>query len=373
MPDDDDILQTAMTVEVPDEDVGDTNFAPQPKKAEGGPVGEDDLRRQIASLQKKARDSEKRATEVQQQLGEAQRRATEEIRQSREAAATSRRSQVDTARGAIEAMISEADAAMKEAKAAYQRAFEAGDSAAVADAQERMIQINGSRQENLRRRDALPSEEQLKTEEEQITQPKDPSKMTNQEKFEAYVTQFNPASQNWLRKHPECVTDTRLNRKILRLHQEATEDHGMEPESEDYFAFIDGKMGYGPVSDREVFDDGGGDRALRANPRVARQETPKMPQGSDGGGRQYTPNRAQTSITRAAPVRGGDTARAVMGGKREVALTQGEIEQATDGTIYWLPHDAPKPNMVGEPIGVNEMARRKMLMQKAGRYMNTGE
>ena len=109
-----------------------------------------------------------------------------------------------------------------------------------------------------------------------------------------------------------------------------------------------------------------------------------MASGTDGGGRQYTPQRAQTpvarreigapTITRSAPVRGGDTARGVIGGRREIGLTAGEIQQATDGTIPWRPHDAPKPEMVGEPIGTTEFARRKMLMMREGRYMsNQGE
>lgn len=372
MADEDDVMTPVMTIEVPEEHLENTNFAPAQKKAANGPVGEDDLRRQIASLQRKAHESEQKATAAQQQLNEAQRRATEEIRQSREAAATSRRSQVDTARGAIEAMIQEADAAMVEAKAAYRRASESQDYAAAADAQERMMAISNSRQENLRRRDALPSDEQLKTEESAITQPKDPSKMTVQERIDNYIGQFNAPTQTWLRKHPECVTDTKLNRKILRLHGEATEDQGLEPESDEYFAFIDSRMGYARVRDEDVFADGGGDDALRARPqpKPRQEEQPRMSQrGTDGGGRQYTPQRAQTSIQRSAPVRGGDTNRTVMGGaRREVDLTAGEIQQATDGTIPWRVHDAPEPSMVGEPIGINEYARRKMLMTKDGRY-----
>jgi hypothetical protein len=200
--------------------------------------------------------------------------------------------------------------------------------------------------------------------------------MTNQEKFDAYVSQFNAASQNWLRKHPECVTDPRLNRKILRVHQEAVEDQGLEAETAEYFDYVDQRMGYAPAEDDVSLDDGGGDQSLRATPRPQQRQERQMPQnqrGSDQGAAQYTQNRAQSPVMRSAPVRGGDTARAVQGGRREITLTAGEITHATDGTIPWREHDAPEPSMVGEPIGTKEYARRKLLMGKAGRYMSNGE
>jgi hypothetical protein len=58
---------------------------------------------------------------------------------------------------------------------------------------------------------------------------------------------------------------------------------------------------------------------------------------------------------------------------RRVSLTQGEIQNATDGTLQWNYDDPSGKNRwkKGDPIGVNEMARRKAAM--APRYMAPNE
>ena len=108
-------ITEVQTFNVPDEELEDTNYVPPPPKEEqpkerrnGGALGEDALRNQIAALQRKAQDSEKRASEAVQQLNDVRRQSTEEVTRSRQEVASSRRSQVDTARAAIDACIERA-------------------------------------------------------------------------------------------------------------------------------------------------------------------------------------------------------------------------------------------------------------------------
>lgn len=51
--------------------------------------------------------------------------------------------------------------------------------------------------------------------------------------------------------------------------------------------------------------------------------------------------------------------------KVSVNLSPNEVKSATDGTIVWN----TGPNK-GKPIGTQEMARRKALLQRDGKYSN---
>ena len=52
----------------------------------------------------------------------------------------------------------------------------------------------------------------------------------------------------------------------------------------------------------------------------------------------------------------------------EVRLTAGEARAATDGSVVWT-YDDPKGKFKkNDPVGTQEYARRKLAMQKQGRY-----
>ena len=52
-------------------------------------------------------------------------------------------------------------------------------------------------------------------------------------------------------------------------------------------------------------------------------------------------------------------------GKVSVQLKPNEVKSATDGTIVWN----SGPNK-GKPIGTQEMARRKAILERDGKYGN---
>jgi len=75
---------------------------------------------------------------------------------------------------------------------------------------------------------------------------------------------------------------------------------------------------------------------------------------------------------RSAPVRGGG---GNCGSSSKVSLTEGEVRAAEDGTHLWNVGQVyngrvlqPNDKMVGEPIGIQEFARRKRTMMAEGRY-----
>ena len=58
---------------------------------------------------------------------------------------------------------------------------------------------------------------------------------------EALASQLTPRSADWVRRHPQCVTDQRLYQKMIAAHNLAVAD-GYVPDSDDYFDFIEDTM-----------------------------------------------------------------------------------------------------------------------------------
>lgn len=380
----------AEVVEVPAEDLEDTNFEPKPeplaKVADDAPrrrdiPGRSDLQRQIDRLTRSNQDFEQRAKTADEQLAATRRRASEEVGKARQETAQTRLDAVETSRVSLDTAIQENEAGITAAKKELSQAFSAGDGDAVAEAQARISDLTVARHENMRRRDTLPSKDQLAAEVEQTTKPKDPSKMTVEERFEDYLSRFHPRSQQWLRKHPEFATDARLNRKVSRAHEDAV-DAGIEQNSDEYFNFIDEKLGFKEASDDDYFEEDGDPPPRREQRQERREPRERDVQnrrgsieqgGSDRGARQFTEQRNNRPM-RSAPVRGGGGSGGGDGRRVSVALTAGESEAATDGTLQWN-YDGPVDPSTGnpryrkgDPIGRTEMARRKMLMKKNGRY-----
>jgi hypothetical protein len=61
---------------------------------------------------------------------------------------------------------------------------------------------------------------------------------------EAFASRLTPRSASWVRSHPQCVTDPRLNQKMIAAHNIAVAD-GFEPDSDDYFNFVEQTVGIG--------------------------------------------------------------------------------------------------------------------------------
>ena len=148
---------------------------------------------------------------------------------------------------------------------------------------------------------------------------------------------MTPKSAAWLRAHPECVTDPKMNARMLAAHNLALADD-IPVESQEYFDRIE--AGIKPVK--------------------AQQQQKQQEKAPNGDGRR--PSSAAAS--------GGNAGGGLNGGATTVKLTAREAASATDGTLVWN-YDDPtgqKRFQKGDPIGLAEMARRKHEGQKAGLY-----
>lgn len=68
-----------------------------------------------------------------------------------------------------------------------------------------------------------------------------PAPVVNSDPVEALASQLSPRSADWVRKHPECVTDQRMYQKMIAAHQLATAE-GYALDSDDYFDSIEGTL-----------------------------------------------------------------------------------------------------------------------------------
>lgn len=135
---------------------------------------------------------------------------------------------------------------------------------------------------------------------------------------EELASQLSPRSADWVRRHPQCVTDPRMYQKMVAAHNLAVAD-GYQPDSDDYFGVIEDTL------------------------RINRRQATEYDEDPTSGAAKVTQRRAPP----AAPVsRNGNGT----GSRNSAHLTREEKETARD-------------------LGMTEeaYARNKALLKKEGR------
>lgn len=110
----------------------------------------------------------------------------------------------------------------------YAEAIEAGDYQAAAKIQRTISQNEAKLLQLENGRAAMQSRPRQPV--VQVPQQSDP--------VERFAAQLSPRSADWVRRNPQCVTDPRLNQKMIAAHNLAVAD-GYEPDSDDYFGYIE--------------------------------------------------------------------------------------------------------------------------------------
>jgi hypothetical protein len=137
---------------------------------------------------------------------------------------------------------------------------------------------------------------------------------------EQFASQLSARSAEWVRNNPQCVTDPRLQQKMVAAHNLAVAD-GYQPDTDDYFGFIEDTLRLN----------------RRSNDRQEQEVDSPLSSASKSVSRQAAPA--------AAPVN-----REGNGRQNIVRLTPAEVEMAK--------------NFGQTP---EEYARNKMLLKKEGR------
>jgi hypothetical protein len=138
-----------------------------------------------------------------------------------------------------------------------------------------------------------------------------------------------------LRAHPDFIRDPRKQAKLTAAHYDA-EGEGLVADTPEYFAHVERFLG---ITKGEAVAKSTPTEAAQVKPRASAPVAPGSAVSNNGNG-----------------------------GSPQVMLTAREAAAAQDGTLVYN-YDDPKGKFKnGDPIGLQEMARRKLAMQKQGLY-----
>lgn len=265
--------------------------APQVAGQTVPPVQEDDeatkaLREQLEAARKTATaEAERRAAAER-----ARKEEEDRVKDLEEQYKVERQSSII---GSLEAATAERD----HAKAAYADALKAGDYARAAEEQEKLSSAVWKIRALEEKKSAAPeAAAHSKTTEGRVRSP-EPSSQADP--VETYLSQFSPRTQSYLRQRPDIVSNAKLNKKAAWLHDEAIEK-GLKPDSDEYFSFLDDKLGYSAPAPR--------------------------PKAGDVNGATVPAKKAPTATAAAPPSR--STFTPAGNGKVRVSLTEGQKRAA---------------------------------------------
>jgi hypothetical protein len=249
----------------------------------------------------------------------------------------------------LESGIAAADSDITAAKKDYVSASEAGDWTRQAEAADKMAESRAIRQRLLEGKNELESQRTSSEERPQRSQRQD-APAAPSDPVEAFISGRASETQRWLRAHPEharalamtivgqaSTDEKRRAAKVNAAHNDA-EAEGISPDTPEYFAHVEEFLGMN-----------------KKEPEPAKTAA--------------APKKASVPV---APVSSADGG-AVNGNSSVVKLSQREAVAAQDGTLIWNYPDPTGQNRwkKGEPIGIQEMARRKREGMKQGLYDKT--
>jgi hypothetical protein len=294
------------------------------------------LRAQASEARAEADRERQRAATAERQANDARQEAT----RAREEVTAARSEAVEGQVSAVESGISASQAEADAAESEYKTAFEAGDATkmakalrAMSSAEANLVRLQEAKADLEVRKARAPEPQRA------ADRPERQPQRTSDDPVEAYVQGRSEPTAKWLREHKDWVTDPRKNAKLTAAHFDAV-GNDLAPDTPEYFEHVETFIGL-KTNGKEPAKD-----TVSVQPHQRRKPAPPAaPVGQSGGGMN------------------GNTG-------REVTLTRGEAAAATDGTHIWNYDDTSpqKRFRKGDPIGVQEFARRKLEMTKQGQY-----
>lgn len=209
--------------------------------------------------------------------------AEREAREAREENERLKTAGADTEKELLTGSLAAAQTERDAAKAEYVKAFEAGDAPAMADANDKISRaatkiVNFEGAIAQFDTDAKIEKERPKTE-----RPLSVQAVIDQ------MPDLSTKERDWLKDHPDTVTDAKLNRALAVGYDRAIEA-GHKRGSDGYFQFLDQFMGYAKADPDEV-DAGDDDNSERASIVAA----PVSRDSRSVSGRPNAPNRITLS------------------------------------------------------------------------------
>lgn len=192
---------------------------------------------------------------------DAERRAAEASRMAEMAALEASDSNLHLVGGAIDGLKRDQEIL----KANLRGAMEIGDFDRAAELQEAMSG-NIAKINDLER-----GYNEMKNQRQQVKPVVPPRK--NEISVDDLINRVTPRSAEWLRNNRDALPDTRSIRIMARAHEDAI-DHGIIPESDEYFRFVEKRLGVGEKNNRGYDRDDGDDVMSAASNSTQRRSSP---------------------------------------------------------------------------------------------------
>jgi DNA repair exonuclease SbcCD ATPase subunit len=225
------------------------------KKAKAKEENEDDevsdLKQQLEDLRKAGEASNKRIQDEMALRQAAEQRVREREQEASQSKIRAEDAEYDAILNAIGAAESEAESAQRD----IALATEASDAKAVAEASRKLARAE-SRLSQLEdgktaiERAKTAAIEQAKRNSADTTTTTTTQKATTVDQYIDQLPNLLPSQRDWLREHPDSLTDTRKNLRLQGAHVEA-EDKGFRPGTTKYFNYLEQRLGYIDVEEHE--------------------------------------------------------------------------------------------------------------------------
>lgn len=106
-------------------------------------------------------------------------------------------------------------------------------------------------------------------------------RQVNSDPVEQFAAQLSPRSADWIRRNPQCVTDPRLQQKMIAAHNLAIAD-GYSADTDDYFGFVEQTIGLRKAKREESRDEEDTPLSSASKP-MQRQAAPPAAPANQGG------------------------------------------------------------------------------------------
>lgn len=232
-----------IVIELPEDDVIDDvtiNVAPQPSE----PQPQEPTPQEDDAVQRAAQATQ-RAEEFQRQLAEANRQRDEAIRQARVREQELSRDRDDAQFNSVLTALAAEQSALDKAETDYANALAAGDHQAVAKAN-REMSVASARIDRL---DEAKRAFERQPAPRQEPRPQQPAQQP--QNFEEVINGLPQNAKDWLRAHPEFVSDQAKITRLRNADGYFVNTKGMTQFSPEYFDALDAEFGFkkAPVSD----------------------------------------------------------------------------------------------------------------------------
>ena len=261
---------------------GERKAAPAKRQDEISPDAVESLKAQLASLQAE-RDAERRERDAERQRREA---AEADARKLSEAATKAARTAEYTHYQLVESHINAAKSRADDLKRQIRAAHETGDYDRATDLQmeaakvaTRLLQYEDTKAD-------IEQDARRKKHEAEQVKAAEPVKQSTGDAFEDRISGLSETSKAWLRQHKECVTDDVRNAEVVAADARAKRE-GLKPDTPEYFAYIEEKLGYRQAQPQQQAADDDGDEiedVIVSEPKPVRPAVTAAPvsRGSQG-------------------------------------------------------------------------------------------